>query len=69
MRSVQQTGIGPGVFTHADFKLITEANPVLPGETIIIFLTGVGALNPPIADGSPGPVDRSPLDQLTTAAP
>ena len=55
--SVQQTGIGPGVLTHADFKLITEANPALPGETIIIFLTGVGALNPPIADGSAGPAD------------
>ena len=61
--SVQQTGTGPGVLTHADFKLITEANPALPGETIIIFLTGVGALNPPIADGSPGPAD--PLS-LTT---
>ena len=55
--SVEETGIAPGVLTHADFKLITEANPALPGETIIIFLTGVGALNPPIADGSAGPAD------------
>ena len=55
--SVEETGIGPGVLTHADFKPITEANPALPGERIIIFVTGVGALNPPIADGSPGPAD------------
>ena len=55
--SVEETGIGPGVLTHADFRLITEANPALPGETIVIFLTGVGALNPPVVDGAPGPAD------------
>ena len=49
--SVSQSGAGPGVITHADFRLVTAVNPALPGETVIIFLTGLGHLNPPVDDG------------------
>ena len=49
--SVSQSGAGPGVITHADFRLVTSVNPAQPGETVIIFLTGLGDLNPPVDDG------------------
>jgi len=55
--SVNQKGIGPGVITHADFSLVTAQDPALPGEPVIIFLTGLGALDPPVADGAAGPAD------------
>ena len=42
--SVSQSGIGPGTVTHANFQLVTEQNPAAPGETVNIFLTGLGAL-------------------------
>ena len=53
--SVQGTGFGPGTVVHADFSLVSETLPATPGETVVIFLTGLGPLNPSIADGAPGP--------------
>ena len=61
--SVQQTGFGPGIVTHADFSLVTAQNPARLGEVVIIFLTGLGAVDPSFPDGTPGPV--SPLSQTT----
>ena len=49
--SVSQSGAGPGIITHADFRLVTAVNPAQAGETVIIFLTGLGDLNPPVDDG------------------
>ncbi len=60
--SKPQTGFGPGTITHADFRPITEQDPAAPGETVLIFLTGLGALDPPVADGAPGPT--SPLSRI-----
>ncbi len=55
--STEQTGFGPGTITHPDFRPVTVEDPAEPGETVVIFLTGLGALDPPIADGAPGPGD------------
>ena len=61
--SVQQTGFGPGIVTHADFSLVTAQNPARLGEVVIVFLTGMGAVSPPFPDGAAGPV--SPLSRTT----
>jgi uncharacterized protein (TIGR03437 family) len=54
-------GVQPGIFTidgsqaaalHADFSLISAASPAAPGETIIVFCTGLGAVSPAIATGA-----------------
>ncbi len=55
--SIQQTGFGPGVITDANFRLINEQNPASPGQTVIIFLTGMGPVNPPFPDGAAAPVN------------
>lgn len=62
--SRDQNGIGFGTITHADFSLITPQDPALPGETVIIFLTGLGEVNPPIADGAQGP-SAEPFSRVT----
>jgi uncharacterized protein (TIGR03437 family) len=61
--SVSQSGIGSGIITHANFQPVTEQDAAAPGETVVIFLTGLGALNPPAGDGAPGPVN--PLSRVT----
>jgi uncharacterized protein (TIGR03437 family) len=61
--SVDGTGFGPGTVVHADFSLVSEAAPASAGETVIIFLTGLGQLSPPIPDGAAAPVD--PLSRTT----
>ena len=55
--SLLQNGIGPGAITHADFQIVSEQNPAAPGEVVLIFLTGLGEVSPPFADGAAGPSD------------
>ena len=58
-------GIGSGAILHADFSLVSAANPVKSGETVQIFLTGLGAVTGTAVAGAAGPA--SPL--ATTLAP
>lgn len=50
-----QNGIGPGAILRSDFSLLTTANPTRRGETVLIYLTGLGPLDPPLADGVAAP--------------
>jgi uncharacterized protein (TIGR03437 family) len=72
-------GVGtPGVFTnpadglglaaaeHADGTLITENSPAQPGESIAVYLTGLGQVIPPIQDGTPG-ISSAPYNQTFNA--
>ena len=36
---------------------MTSGNPAKRGETVLIYLTGLGAVNPPVADGTAGGVN------------
>lgn len=56
-------GIGSAAALHADFSLVTPARPAQPGETILLFVTGLGAVTPAVADGAPGPTN--PLSQAS----
>ncbi len=45
-----------GIILHSDgVTFVTPANPAHPGETVVIYLTGLGALNPPVATGAANP--------------
>jgi len=41
---------------HANFNVITQADPAKAGETIMLFLTGMGATNPAVSTNVAGPV-------------
>ncbi|MGC9951618.1 MAG: SBBP repeat-containing protein [Bryobacteraceae bacterium] len=57
--------VAPGIFTlpggagaiqHAsDYSLVTEANPAAPGESIVVYATGLGPVSGQITDGAPAP--------------
>jgi len=50
---------------HSDFgSLVTSANPAALGEIVHIYLTGGGAVSPPVATGTPAPL--APLSWITT---
>ena len=53
--SLNQAGYGAGIITDANFQLISEQNPATAGQTVIVFLTGLGATDPSFPDGAPGP--------------
>ena len=62
--SQSQNGIGDGAVLHQDgVTLVTPSNPAQLGETVSVFLTGLGAVNPSISDGAAGPT--SPLSNTT----
>jgi len=53
------------VAIHSDFRsLVTDENPALPGEVLHMYLTGGGAVSPPVATGVAAP--GSPLSKITT---
>jgi uncharacterized protein (TIGR03437 family) len=46
----------------ADYSLVTAQSPAKPGESLIIYLVGMGTTTPPVATGDPAPV--SPLAEV-----
>jgi uncharacterized protein (TIGR03437 family) len=55
------SGIGFGAATHADYSQITPSHPAQPGETILVFLTGLGTVTPAVSDGALG-ASSAPLN-------
>jgi len=50
--TVAQNGIGAGAITHANGTLVTQSSPAARGETVVIYLTGLGAVSPAVGDGA-----------------
>ncbi len=48
-------GVGYAAALHPDFSLVTPSSPAKIGETVAVFVTGLGAVFPSIPDGSAGP--------------
>ena len=61
--TVPPGGLGYGAVLHQDGSLVTSTKPAQIGETVSVFATGLGAVNPTIADGAVGPL--SPLSWTT----
>jgi uncharacterized protein (TIGR03437 family) len=49
------SALGPAAVLHLDYTLVTPENPAVPGETLVLYLTGLGTVTPPVGDGAPGP--------------
>jgi uncharacterized protein (TIGR03437 family) len=46
---------GAAIAQHLDFSLVNAASPAHPGESIMIYLVGMGATNPAVASGQVAP--------------
>ncbi|MGA3097646.1 MAG: hypothetical protein ABSF25_14420 [Bryobacteraceae bacterium] len=63
--TLNEDGLGYGAVQHnADYSLVTAAKPAQPGEYLIVYLSGLGAVSPAVADGSAAP--GSPSFSLDT---
>jgi uncharacterized protein (TIGR03437 family) len=53
--TIPSGGLGYGAVLHADYSLVTTSHPAVAGETVLIFLTGLGAVTPAVGDGALAP--------------
>lgn len=53
--TIPPAGTGPGALLHANFTLVDAASPAKRGETLLLFLTGLGPVTPSIQDGAAAP--------------
>jgi uncharacterized protein (TIGR03437 family) len=65
-------GVGPGglgfaAAEHGDYSVVSKTNPAQPGETIALYVTGLGNVYPPNPDGAAGPANPAsvPTNQFT----
>lgn len=56
-------GLGTAAALHANYSVISNSNTAQPGETIQVFLSGLGAVSPAANDGDAGP--SNPLSNTT----
>jgi uncharacterized protein (TIGR03437 family) len=61
-----QDGLGIAAALRPNFSVITSSNPARPGETVALYMTGLGEVAPAISDGTPGP--SNPLSKTTNDA-
>ena len=48
------SGSGGGSILHADYSHVDGTKPAIGGETVLIYLTGLGTLTPGVTDGTAG---------------
>jgi uncharacterized protein (TIGR03437 family) len=53
--TVNGSGSGQGAILNQDSSVNSPSNPAARGSLVSVYMTGAGALNPPLADGVPGP--------------
>ncbi len=55
-------GLGEGIVAHAlTAAKVEQSNPAKVGEYVTVYLTGLGAVTPPVKEGDPAPI--SPLSK------
>jgi uncharacterized protein (TIGR03437 family) len=59
-------GIGYAAALHPDESVISKSSPAQVGETVAVYLSGMGVVSQPVPDGQPAP--SNPLS-ITTAQP
>jgi uncharacterized protein (TIGR03437 family) len=61
--TIENNGIGHAAALHGNLTPVTENSPAAPGETIAVYLNGLGAVFPTVPDGAQAP--NSPLSTTT----
>lgn len=63
--TVDSSGTGDGAVTHADGTLVNAASPAAKGETVVMYMSGLGALNTPVNDGAGATAADNAVTELT----
>jgi uncharacterized protein (TIGR03437 family) len=52
--TLSENGLGSGAILHSNFTEVNDSSPAQPGETVSLFMNGLGTVTPSVADGAPG---------------
>ena len=55
--TTNQAGTGQGAILNARYALVDHSAPATTGDIVLVYCTGLGVTTPPVATGSPGPVN------------
>jgi len=66
--TIPPAGVGFAHAVHADSSPVTSQNPAKPGETITVYMTGLGDVDPPVPDGVAGSASPRSKAIAATAA-
>ncbi len=58
---------GYAIAQHADYSLVSADNPAHPGDTLLIYMTGLGDVSPAVDNGAVGPIPVSTTTNGFTA--
>jgi uncharacterized protein (TIGR03437 family) len=64
--TLTENGIGAGAILHSDYSGVTPSSPAKAGETVLLFMNGLGPVTPQVADGVAAP--DGPLSNSVEAA-
>src|ERR1019366_7400234 len=55
--TLHQSGSAGGPLRPANYSIVNAPNPPIGGETVLIYLPGLGTVTPAIADGTAGNIN------------
>ena len=58
---------GYAIAQHADYSLVSADNPAHPGDTLLVYMTGLGDVSPAVDNGAVGPIPVSTTTNGFTA--
>ncbi len=58
---------GYAIAQHADYSLVSADNPAHPGDTLLVYMTGLGDVSPAVDNGAVGPIPVSTTTNSFTA--
>jgi len=58
-------GVGYGIALHGDYSFVTPQSPAQVGETVSVYLTGLGTTDPMVPDGAAGPASSQTNNTIT----
>ncbi len=64
--TLNESGVGPGAILHAGYSEVSNTNPAKPGETVVMFMVGLGPVTPQVDDGAAAP--SSPVSNSVEAS-
>jgi uncharacterized protein (TIGR03437 family) len=62
--TLTSSGVGAVAALHTDFSLVNSSSPAKPGDTILLFVAGLGPVTPAVPDGAAAP-SSPPLSMVT----